>query len=71
MDVFVGIDVSKYHLDVAVRPQGRAYRVGNDRAGVTQLVRRVLAARPRQVVLEASGGYELRLPTPWVRPAWP
>jgi transposase len=57
--VFVGIDVSKQHLDVAVRPQGRVWRVSNDQAGLAQLVRQLGAARPERVVLEASGGYEL------------
>ena len=36
-DVFVGIDVSKDHLDVASRPAGTVERFGNDAAGIAQL----------------------------------
>jgi transposase len=57
--VFVGIDVAKDHLDIALRPLGRAWRVRNDRAGVAQLLRKLVAIGPTLVVLEASGGYEL------------
>jgi hypothetical protein len=31
--VFVGIDVAKAHLDVAVRPSGVHERLANDEAG--------------------------------------
>ena len=31
---FVGIDVSKAHLDVASRPDGRAFRLPNSAEGV-------------------------------------
>lgn len=52
-----GIDVSKDHLDVAIRPGGR-FRVANDPAGVADLATRLKAAGPALVVLEATGGYE-------------
>lgn len=57
--VFVGIDVAKDHLDVSLRPSGRAWQVRNDRAGVAQLLHKLVAVGPAAVVLEASGGYEL------------
>ena len=56
--VFAGIDVSKDHLDIALRP-GPAWQVRNDKAGLAQLQRKLAAAAPKVVVLEASGGYEL------------
>ena len=55
---FVGIDVSKAHLDVAVRPGGATFRVANDPAGVADLVGRLAPLAPASVVLEATGGYE-------------
>ena len=56
---FVGIDVSKAALDVAVRPGGTAFRVANDPRGLAELVERLRPLRPALVVLEATGGYEL------------
>jgi transposase len=56
--VFVGIDVSKATLDVAVWPTGESFQVGNDQEGWAELVRRLRKLRPEAVGLEASGGYE-------------
>ena len=55
---FVGIDVSKDHLDVALRPGG-VFRVPNDPAGHADLVGRLLPLGPALVVMEATGGLEL------------
>lgn len=58
-EVFVGVDVSKDWLDVAVWPSGQAWRVGNDRAGRGELMRRLKRLGELQGVgFEASGGYE-------------
>jgi transposase len=57
--VFVGIDVSKDSLDVAILPEGRKWRVANGRAGLEGLVGKLTALQPDLVALEASGGYEL------------
>jgi transposase len=57
--VFVGIDVSKAHLDVAVRPANVAFRVANTSAGLTELVTRLTELAPALIVVEATGGYEL------------
>jgi len=56
--VFIGLDVSKQTLDVAVRPQGRHFVTPNDDRGIKQLVKRLAALTPQLIVLEASGGYE-------------
>lgn len=56
--VFVGLDVSKQHLDVAVRPGGQHFVVDNHDQGLEELVRRLAALSPQLIVLEASGGYE-------------
>jgi transposase len=57
--VFVGIDVSKEHLDLAVHECKDRERFENTRTGVARLVRRVRKLRPELVVFEATGGYEL------------
>jgi len=57
-EIFIGLDVSKHHLDVAVRPQGRHFVAPNNDRGVKQLVKRLAAIKPKLIVLEASGGYE-------------
>jgi transposase len=56
--IFVGLDVSKQHLDVAVRPHNRHFITPNDDRGIKQLVKRLAALNPQLIVLEASGGYE-------------
>ncbi|WAC59130.1 IS110 family transposase [Brevundimonas sp. SL130] len=55
--VFVGIDVSKARLDVALTT-GEAWSVSNDRAGWRALVDQLQTIRPEAVGLEPSGGYE-------------
>jgi transposase len=55
---YVGIDVAKAGLDVAVRPSGETWRVGRDEAGLDALVERLTALAPAGVIVEASGGYE-------------
>ena len=57
---YVGVDVSKERLDVALRPAGggRCW-FANDPAGIDGLLSHLLKERrPALVVLEASGGYE-------------
>lgn len=56
--VWIGIDVAKAWVDVAIRPCGESWRVGNDAAGIAALVQRIQALTPQVVVLEATGGYE-------------
>lgn len=56
--IFVGIDVSKARLDVALRPSGEHWRSPNDEAGITELVGRLRVLGPALIVLEAAGGLE-------------
>lgn len=58
---FVGIDVAKARLDVAVRPTDDQWNVPNDEAGISQLVTRLQELAPVLIVLEATGGLELPL----------
>ncbi len=55
---FVGIDVSKAHLDVASRPDGREFRLPNTPEGIASLVERLKAQPPALILLEATGGLE-------------
>jgi transposase len=55
---YVGIDVSKARLDVAVWPGAQSFSVANDARGIAELVERVTALTPQAVVLEATGGLE-------------
>jgi len=57
-EVMVGVDVSLARLDVAVWPNQEIFRIGNDAAGIEQLLARMLELRPRAVIVEASGGLE-------------
>lgn len=57
--VFVGIDVSKDRLDVALRPSGDSWAVANTDPGIAALVDRLRAVPPALIVLEATGGLEL------------
>src|SRR3989441_10852278 len=56
--VFVGVDVAKEQLDVAVRPSGDRWREVNDEAGITTLVTRLQPLAPALIVCEATGGFE-------------
>jgi len=57
--VFVGIDVSKERLDVALFSEGQSWSVGNDERGIAQLVSQLRELRPELVVMEATGGLEI------------
>jgi len=58
---FVGIDVSKDTLDVAIRPDGTHRQVPNTDEGFGQLVTLLRPLGPVLVVLEATGGYQRRV----------
>jgi transposase len=55
---FVGIDVSKAHLDVASRPDGQEFRTPNTPEGIASLVERLKTSPPTLILLEATGGLE-------------
>lgn len=55
---FVGIDVSKATLDVAVHGQTCVRTFPNAPKGITALIRWLVTQSPEKVLLEATGGYE-------------
>ena len=58
---YVGIDVAKAQVDVAVRPTDERWEVSHDDAGIRQLISKLKTLEPVMVLLEASGGLELPL----------
>src|SRR5215211_5440582 len=59
--VFVGIDVAKHRLDAHLRPSGESFTINHGEEEVTALVERLGALEPALIVLEATGGMEVRL----------
>ena len=55
---YVGIDVSKRRLDIAVRPSEEVWSVSNDQGGIDALADRLRSMEPTLVVMEATGGLE-------------
>jgi transposase len=55
---YVGIDVAKAQLDIAVRPSGEQWISGTDASSLDALVGRLQALSPELIVLEATGGRE-------------
>jgi transposase len=56
--IYVGIDVSKDRLDVAVLGEDRGWQVDNTPKGIAQLVEWVQEIQPELNVVEATGGYQ-------------
>jgi transposase len=57
--VYVGIDVSKASLDIAIRPISKQWRIDNREKGIDRLVIRLNALSPALITLEATGGIEM------------
>ena len=58
MPCFVGIEVAKAQLAIALRPAGERWAVPNDADGVVTLVERLQGLHPTLMVLEATGGLQ-------------
>ncbi len=59
--IYVGIDVSKAQLDIAVRPTQDQWSCPNSNAGIARLTKRLKRLGAQLIVLEATGGYEIPL----------
>jgi len=57
---WVGIDVCQKYLDVYVRPLSKLYQVTNNEKGIEQLVQILREIKPELIVLEATGGMEIK-----------
>ena len=58
-EIFVGIDISKAWLDVAMHEQTEVFRCSNDAPGIRSLVQRLKKLKPVLIVLEPTGGFEM------------
>ena len=58
---YVGIDVAKDGVDIAVRPTGDSWHTPYDEAEVALLVAKLQDLKPAGVVMEATGGLEVPL----------
>lgn len=63
VEKFAGIDVSKSTLDVCVEPSVQSMHVDYDEAGTRQVVSRMKELAPTLIVIEATGGLEIRIAT--------
>jgi len=61
MDKFVGIDISKDSLDLCIEPDDEVLQLAYDDTGIDQVVRRLAQVAPTLIVMEATGGLEMRL----------
>ena len=59
--IFIGIDVAKEKMDIAVRPSDRTWSTSYDDDDVEVLVGQLQELSPTAVILEATGGIELPL----------
>ncbi len=58
---YIGIDVAKAHLDLAVHLSSDSWRVANDEAGISSVVTHLRELDPALIVVEPTGGLELPL----------
>jgi len=63
VEKFVGIDVSKSTLDVCIEPAVQTLHVAYDEVGINQIAGRLQEVSPTLIVLEATGGLEVRIAT--------
>ena len=63
VEKFVGIDVSKSTLDVCIEPAVQTLHVAYDEAGISQIVACLKEVGPTLIVIEATGGLEVRIAT--------
>jgi transposase len=62
-EFFVGIDVSKATLDICIEPAMTTLRVAYDEKGIARIVECLTETPPTLIVLEATGGLEVRVAT--------
>ena len=55
---YVGIDVSKDGLDIAVLGEDRVWQVNNTQEGINELVKWMVELDTELIVVEATGGYQ-------------
>ena len=69
-DIFVGIDVSKTQLDVAIRPTKEWRQVANTPEGIAELTTTLSPLSPTLITIEATGGYEREVAVTLANQGW-
>ena len=62
-NIYVGIDVSKSTLDVAVDTDGEYWQASNDQKGIQCTISRLVDIQPDLIIVESTGGLEKALIT--------
>jgi transposase len=70
-ECWVGIDVAKAHLDVAIWPTQERWRAPRDEAGLAALIAWLQPRTPTLIVLEATGGLETLVAGMWIEAHFP
>ena len=60
---FIGIDIAKTRLDVAIRPTDQQWQADYTEEGIQELAKQISELDPALVLLEASGGLEVPVVT--------
>ena len=60
-NIFIGIDISKSNLDIAIRPTGENLSIANSSKEIIPLVNRLKQMKPELIVVEATGGLETQI----------
>lgn len=58
---YIGIDVAKDKLDLAILGEVRVSQIANGRAGIAELASQLRIRQPELIVVEATGGYQRAL----------
>ena len=59
--VYIGVDVAKNTLDLAVTNSKETRQFKNDHKGITSAVSYIASVKPAKIILEATGKYEIPL----------
>jgi transposase len=69
--IYVGIDVAKEQLVIAVRPTNACWETQNEQRALPKLIRRLRALQPTGIIVEATGRYHQSLARALVAAALP
>jgi transposase len=58
---YIGIDISKKFFDLHSLPDGQGQHFEYDRKGIQQCLKMLKSSKPKLIVMEATGGYEVQL----------
>jgi transposase len=58
-EIYIGVDISKENLDIALNTVKEKWRMSNDPAGIKKAIELIRRKSPVLVVFEATGGLEL------------